>query len=234
MLRCTDAVTFRSLFWDWLLGRIAPVLLFAGAALVQALAATVAQPEAGESLRGTLHFAQACGSLFFFVLLTLAYVTRLPRRTGRREPLVVLVVLLTTFGSVAGAALPRRPNVALDVAGLALVALGTGYSLWAMTHLRRAFSILPEARSLVTTGPYALSRHPLYLAETIAMLGVVLPLADARLFLVLPFVFGQWLRLGWEEGVLASEFPQYAEYASRVPRYFPWFRRSAPPPPPKG
>ena len=88
---------------------------------------------------------------------------------------------------------------------------------------------MPEARSLVTTGPYALSRHPLYLAETIAMLGVVLPLADARLLLVLPFVFGQWLRVGWEEGVLAAEFPEYAAYASRVPRYFPWFRRSAPP-----
>ena len=41
-----------------------------------------------------------------------------------------------------------------------------------LTRLGRSFSINAEARRLVTEGPYAVIRHPLYLAEQIALIGV--------------------------------------------------------------
>ncbi len=215
-------MTVRSFIWDWILGRVVPVPLFAAVAFVQALVATEAQPMAGETLRGTLDFVHAALSLFFYALLTVAYVTRSARRAGRRGPLVVSVAVTATVAGALFVVLPRRPHPLLDTVGSLAIVVGLAYALWALVHLRRAFSILPEARSLVTTGPYALSRHPLYLGETLAMFGVVLPLADARLVLFVPFVLLQWVRLRWEEAVLRAELPEYGDYASRVPRYLPW------------
>ena len=41
-------------------------------------------------------------------------------------------------------------------------------------HLGRSFSIVPQARTLVRTGPYKFVRNPLYLAEEVALLGTLL------------------------------------------------------------
>jgi protein-S-isoprenylcysteine O-methyltransferase Ste14 len=43
--------------------------------------------------------------------------------------------------------------------------------------LGRSISILPQARQLVTSGPYAFVRHPLYLGEMTAMLGIAMQTA---------------------------------------------------------
>jgi protein-S-isoprenylcysteine O-methyltransferase Ste14 len=56
-------------------------------------------------------------------------------------------------------------------------------------HLGRSFSVVPQARGLVRGGPYSFVRHPLYLAEEIALLGILLQfysLATLTLFLGFP------------------------------------------------
>jgi protein-S-isoprenylcysteine O-methyltransferase Ste14 len=214
----------KKLVWDVLLGRLVPVLIFAFATFTLALRATAAQRLASRSTADALHFGHELLSFFFFATTTVAYLTRLPRRSGRRGPLVVVVVLAVSFAALAGAVLPHGTNPALELVGGVLVLLGTSYSVASVMHLRRSFSLLPEARALVTTGPYALSRHPLYLGETVAMIGIMLPLAHGFVLLIVPFALGQMVRARWEEAVLAAEFPEYAEYAARVPRYLPFLR----------
>ncbi len=231
------ALKVKRFFWDVLLGRLVPLALFALAAVATALSADDAQAFMSRSVPDALHFAHELGSFFFFTLLTFTYVTRLPRRSGRRGPRIVLVVVMVSLASaIAGIVVVpvAMTRVTADLVGAVLVVLGTGYSLVALLHLRRSFSVLPEARELVTTGPYALTRHPLYLGETVSMLGVIVPLVGASdlwvkalALAIVPFVVGQWVRMRWEEDVLTAEFPGYAEYAARVPRFVPFVTRTS-------
>lgn len=59
--------------------------------------------------------------------------------------------------------------------GLVLVAVGTALNVWAVSERRRlstgAFR-LEEPEDLVTSGPYALTRHPMYVGWSLAHLGV--------------------------------------------------------------
>jgi protein-S-isoprenylcysteine O-methyltransferase Ste14 len=75
----------------------------------------------------------------------------------------------------------------------------------------------------VTGGPYALSRHPVYLGEIITAVGVNLAtLGWPSALAVLYFIVCELLRMRWEEGVLSRAFPNdYPAYAKRVPRYAP-------------
>jgi protein-S-isoprenylcysteine O-methyltransferase Ste14 len=206
--------------WDVVLGRVVPLVLFGAAAVFEAWRATLAQA-AASSFAGAVEFASTLATCLFLALMCFSYLSRLPRRSGKRSLFVVLVTL-GPLTSLALALAPHPPRVGLDLAGAILVTLGTAWSLAALAYLRTSFSVLPEARELVTRGPFALSRHPVYLGEAIAAVGLVVPLANARVLLLVPYFACQWLRLRWEEEVLAAEFPEYAAYAARVPRYLPF------------
>jgi protein-S-isoprenylcysteine O-methyltransferase Ste14 len=180
----------------------------------------------GVSESGTilLRLADQTLGLLYFGLIAFCCVTRLPKQRGRGGLGTVAATLFASFAIMLIGILPdRRPRPELEVAGSLLLALGMAYSIWALGYLRRSFSILPEARRLVTGGPYALSRHPLYLGEAIAAVGLLLPMAGpAALALALAALAAQLLRMRWEESVLTSEFPEYRAYARRVPRYLPF------------
>jgi protein-S-isoprenylcysteine O-methyltransferase Ste14 len=97
------------------------------------------------------------------------------------------------------------------------------YTVWGLAYLRRSFSIIPEARRLVTGGPYRLSRHPVYLGEIATAIGVNLATAGWLSILAIAyFIACELMRMRWEERILALTFPhEYPEYARSVPRYLP-------------
>jgi protein-S-isoprenylcysteine O-methyltransferase Ste14 len=94
-----------------------------------------------------------------------------------------------------------------------LLVLGMAVSLVALRTLGGCFSVVPEARGLVCSGPYAVVRHPLYLGELVAAAGVVLrgpSVAGALLWCLLLSL--QAYRVSHEERVLTTSFPDYRRY----------------------
>jgi protein-S-isoprenylcysteine O-methyltransferase Ste14 len=92
--------------------------------------------------------------------------------------------------------------------------LWTVYAIW---HLRYAFSIEPAARRLVTTGPYAFARHPVYTGYFVQYLGMLIMIPSLALALALVV----WTllmvdRMYLEQSVLQAAFPEYADYKRRV------------------
>jgi protein-S-isoprenylcysteine O-methyltransferase Ste14 len=163
-------------------------------------------------------------ALAYFTMLVVLYSTRLPKRGTDHRAAVVFIAFTGTFSAIAAPFLPgggRRDGLVLVADFLAT--FGLAYSVWGLAYLRRSFSIIPEARRLVTGGPYSLSRHPVYLGEIVAAIGINLATAGwPGALAVVYFISCELLRIRWEEGVLARAFPNdYPAYASRVARYIP-------------
>lgn len=117
-----------------------------------------------------------------------------------------------------------QPVTQPDAAALALgfTLTGTGLAFWSVWHLGRSFSLLPQARHLVTTGPYRYVRHPIYLGGLLITIGEVwLRFSAAALLLNVIFIAAQVVRLRYEEALLSQAFPEYAAYRERTSALIP-------------
>ncbi len=110
--------------------------------------------------------------------------------------------------------------------GWALIATGLALDLWAMATMWRAgTNILPHraAGRLVTSGPFAFTRNPIYLGNSTALVGIAG--AENSLWFVVAAVVAaalvEVLAIRREEAHLALRFGSaWAAYAARVPRWF--------------
>jgi protein-S-isoprenylcysteine O-methyltransferase Ste14 len=94
--------------------------------------------------------------------------------------------------------------------------------IWALLTLRSSFSVFPEARQLVRTGPYRLIRHPLYASYIVTDVAILLPRLSPLAILVTALaILAQLWRARFEERILSETFPDYAEYAATTPRFVP-------------
>jgi protein-S-isoprenylcysteine O-methyltransferase Ste14 len=102
--------------------------------------------------------------------------------------------------------------VAWPAAGLVLVTLGAVLSLVSLVTIGRFFGIRPALRGLVTSGPYRLVRHPIYLSYVIADIGYNLEEWNSiTLLLVLIGWASLIYRIQAEERVISqhAEWPAY-------------------------
>ncbi len=122
---------------------------------------------------------------------------------------------------------------ALDGASFLMVLAGGALRSWAMGyHVWRRVHGPGSERRLVTAGPYALVRNPLYTGTLMIAAGIALmsgwwPLIAAYAAI---FWLGYYAIILWEEQRLEGQFGgEYLEYRRRVPRLVPrtrvWSRR---------
>jgi protein-S-isoprenylcysteine O-methyltransferase Ste14 len=165
------------------------------------------------------------------LIVAASFLLRPRRRRAANGLMPRLVAYANTFGVMlfllyAAARHPDwiRPtdNAGLRTAGAFLWLTGAVLSLWPLWYLRRSFSVEPEARDLVTSGPYRWARHPIYAVYLLINGGILL----GHLTFPLAAVLAGWLalllvRTSYEERILATAFPDYLDYSRRVGAFGP-------------
>jgi protein-S-isoprenylcysteine O-methyltransferase Ste14 len=163
------------------------------------------------------------------------------KTTERREPMLSRWAHL---GPMAIAAwLLLAPNLALPglasrflaeadapvafAIGATLTAAGLLFAVWARRHIGRNWSAtvtLKEGHELVTSGPYALVRHPIYTGLLLAFAGSALAIGEWRGIVATVIAFAAlWRKLRLEERWMRERFgPAYASYSRRVKALVPF------------
>ena len=162
--------------------------------------------------------------MFAFILLVSAAVLLRTRPSGKASGLEPRISALAGSFMVYGMLLFPRYDLSLsgEIVATLLTTIGSVGAVISLSQLGRSFSIMAESRQLATTGPYRVVRHPLYLAEEIATVGVFMQFASiySALFLVVHIAF-QLRRIRNEELVLTTRFPEYAAYSQTTARLIP-------------
>jgi protein-S-isoprenylcysteine O-methyltransferase Ste14 len=150
-------------------------------------------------------------------------------RLGVAALIVILAARLARRIGSSGVVFFRgifTPPPALGWAAAAFTAIGIGFAIWARVYLGRNWSPRPamkEHHELVTTGPYAYVRHPIYTGVMLAALGTALmgTIFGIGMFVIISINFA--LRIGKEEKIMLELFPnQYPEYRKRTKRLVPF------------
>jgi len=156
------------------------------------------------------------------VAFSLFVFTRGPSRRPARDPVAFAACAAAIGAIVLLEGPPAGAPTSLVLAGDLLALVACVWLLSAVVVLGRCFGVLPEARGLVTRGPYRVVRHPVYLGELAACAGLVLAAPTAwNLLVAAVFVGAQAVRMRLEENELGVQFPEYARYAAETPRLFP-------------
>ena len=170
-----------------------------------------------------VNIAMQLAVIAFFVTLAGAVVMR-ARPTGKARGLEPRIsALIGTFLVPVVVLLPRRElSLSEGLVSTILLLVGNAIAVYCLAHLGRSFSIMPEARGLVTSGLYRYLRHPLYLAEMLAATGTVLQFLSVWTVLILAIQIAfQIRRMQNEEAVLSEIFSEYAAYKEKTARIIP-------------
>ena len=189
---------------------------------------------------GTAHYWQAWVYLFLFIgasaLTTLFLMKRDPALLERRmssgpiaetRPAQKIIMLFTSLSFTALLVVPALdhrygwttvpPRVV--AVGDALVIIGC--LLIARVYRENTFTSatiqVVESQRVISTGPYAIVRHPMYVSAFLYLVGTPLALGSywglAPIAVMVPFLI--W-RLLDEERLLARQLPGYADYRTQV------------------
>lgn len=115
-------------------------------------------------------------------------------------------------------------DLVCDVAGAAVILVGICLRLSAVRQPGLRPSAAGDDSVLVTTGPYAYVRHPMYVANVLIGIGIGLFAENVAVLVVIPAVLCLMYRLIVpleEEQLLARFGPAYERYRAQVPRWIP-------------
>ena len=190
---------------------------------------------------GTVHYWQAWVYLSIFMgasALTTLYLlardrTLLERRMSggplaETRPAQKVIMSFTSVGFMAvfvvsafdrrfeWSAVPLYAVLAGDV--LVLMGLYVIFLVYRANSFTSATIVVAEKQRVISTGPYAIVRHPMYAGGSLYLLGTPLALGSywalVPIAVMIPFLI--W-RLLDEERLLAKDLPGYTEYQKWVP-----------------
>jgi protein-S-isoprenylcysteine O-methyltransferase Ste14 len=183
-----------------------------------------------------LNIINACWILFALIWLLAAFWTKqsVYKESRARRLRYVIPILLGGFllakGRRMSDPLAHRviPHVdALAWIGVGLCVAGLAFCIWARFTLGRNWSgvvTLKGGHELITRGPYALVRHPIYTGLLTMVVGTVVVLGHLAGIIAVPLIFVSfWIKLRYEEKIMLEKFPdEYLAYQRRVKRLIPF------------
>jgi protein-S-isoprenylcysteine O-methyltransferase Ste14 len=163
-------------------------------------------------------------------------------RQAYASPLWISTAIVVTV-SVAVPRADWRPltfhAAPVRIAGLVILLAASALAVWARLALGAMWSAAPtvkQAHRLRTSGPYAITRHPIYTGLLGMFLGSLLLAGAGRWIVAFPvYLVLLEFKIRTEERLMLAEFPgDYPRYRQRVPRLVPGLRmvshRSSPRP----
>jgi protein-S-isoprenylcysteine O-methyltransferase Ste14 len=189
---------------------------------------------------GTLDYWQAWTFLAVYFTLSLALTLYLMKKdpkllerrmrggpTAEKEPVQKIIMTFASLGFIGLLVVPAldhrfgwshmTPLVAL--AGDALVAIGwfAIFFVFKENSFTAATIELAPGQKVISTGPYALVRHPMYAGALVMLAGIPVALGSWwGLLIIVAIVPALIWRLLDEEKFLARNLPGYVEYQNRV------------------
>jgi protein-S-isoprenylcysteine O-methyltransferase Ste14 len=183
-----------------------------------------------------LNIISVCWALFAVIWLVAAFSTKQTvYREGRLQRLRYIIPLLLGWfllakGHRLSEPLNHRviPHIdALAWIGAALCIAGLIFCVWARFTLGRNWSgivTLKGGHELITSGPYAFVRHPIYTGLLTMFVATEIVLGHIAGIIAMPFVIvSLWVKLRFEERLMLENFPaEYEAYSQRVKRLIPF------------
>lgn len=142
--------------------------------------------------------------------------------------LVAIVLLMTRLIPLHWLYRPLWPQGLLAFwLGAVITVSGLLFAVWARDHLGRNWSrsvTIKQDHELITSGPYAVVRHPIYTGILVGFLGSAIAMAEVRGFVVLVLIFLVfWAKLRMEEKWMHAEFGEtYDSYVRRSAALVPY------------
>ena len=130
--------------------------------------------------------------------------------------MILLICLLLVFSASDQSELWHEQ---IEAYGLALMLIGIAGRLWSILYIDGH-----KSKSVVQTGPYSVTRNPLYFFSSVAALGVGAQtgsLVVALACCIICIVSFHVVAMREERYLTAVLGAPYADYLKRVPRFFP-------------
>lgn len=109
--------------------------------------------------------------------------------------------------------------------GLAINLTGIIFAIVARSWLGTNWSgavTIKKGHELIRTGPYAITRHPIYTGLLFGLLGATIIVGEWRSLTGAIFLFvAIQLKIGTEEKMLREAFPEYEEYRRHTKKLIP-------------
>ena len=140
-------------------------------------------------------------------------------QVARRAILAIIAALAIAMLVFAGSLHDVLMHEYIETLGLVLIMVGIAGRLWATLYIGGR-----KSAEVVSTGPYSITRNPLYLFSSLAAAGVGAQTGSyvvACLFMVLSCAAFYVVALREERFLSATLGAEYLGYLSRVPRFLP-------------
>ena len=146
-------------------------------------------------------------------------------RRGLSITLIVILMLLQIWTPYLQVSLPDGIRL-IKLIGVFIFVLGSILSVWAKLTMKENWGVPAEhnidrQKILVTSGPFSLTRNPIYVGLTSMFIGFELYENSLLILLIIPLYYYVYISIRQEEKLLEKYFGrEYLEYKKKIPRFF--------------